>query len=333
MRWIFPVISAPTNFDMTIKRALVTGLHGLTGKYVAAELSKAGFIVYGIGLASRSDTHYYQVDLLDSNRISEVIAKIRPHIVIHLAAISDVRHKVVKDIYDTNVVGTRNLLKALADNASNLTSVLLASSASVYGNSGSGVISEDTPFNPMNDYAVSKVAMEYMARLWLDPLPIIITRPFNYTGLGQSLQYLLPKIVDHFIRGEKIIELGNIDIERDFSDVRMVASVYRRLIELKPIGGIFNICSEFTYSLREVLSLMAEIAGYDIEVRVNPALVRTNDAVKLRGSSKRLKAALGSNHAIPLKDTLRWMYESNSNCQSKIFPDSTEGLNFQVKLL
>jgi nucleoside-diphosphate-sugar epimerase len=163
---------------------------------------------------------------------------------------------------------------------------------------------------PANDYAVSKLAMEYMARLWMDRLPIIITRPFNYTGVGQASQFLLPKIVNHFKSGEKLIELGNIDVERDFSDVRMVAHAYRQLLELSPAGETFNVCSGVAYSMNDVLVMMSEIAGYEIEVRVNPAFVRANEVQRLQGDDSKLKAVVGNLTTISLKETLRWMYEA-----------------------
>src|SRR3546814_16114023 len=84
-------------------------------------------------------------------------------------------------------------LEALAAEAHAVECILLASSANVYGNAAEGVLDESTPLRPANDYAVSKAAMEYMARLWFDKLPIVIARPFNYTGIGQSDAFLLPK--------------------------------------------------------------------------------------------------------------------------------------------
>ena len=130
----------------------------------------------------------------------------------------------------------------------------------------------------------------------MDRLPIVITRPFNYTGVGQAPQFLLPKIVGHFRRGEKVIELGNIDVERDFSDVRFLTQAYCRLLENAPAGEVFNVCSGAVFSLKEVLAMIAEIAGYEIEVRVNPAFVRNNEVKRLEGSNRKLLAAVGESY-------------------------------------
>jgi len=119
--------------------------------------------------------------------------------------------------------------------------------------------------------------MEYMARLWMERLPITLVRPFNYTGVGQSENFLIPKIVAHFQQKAKTIELGNTDVARDFSDVRDVARAYAAIVAKVPVGQVVNVCSGVAYTLGDVLALMAEIAGYTIEVRVNPAFVRSNE--------------------------------------------------------
>jgi GDP-6-deoxy-D-talose 4-dehydrogenase len=151
-----------------------------------------------------------------------------------------------------------------------------------------------------------------MARLWMERLPIVLVRPFNYTGPGQAPHFLLPKIVDHFRRGAEEIELGNLDVARDFSDVRTVVAAYRRLIERVPAGETFNVCSGKAVSLEEVLALMADIAGYRIRVRVNLAFVRENEVKRLRGSNAKLVETIGTLDTIPLEQTLRWMFETES---------------------
>ena len=296
---------------MTEKRALITGLNGFTGLYLAAELEQAGYSIFGADVKPTASPNNFRVDLLDKAQLARVIREVRPTVVVHLAAIAFVGHGNADAFYQINVIGTRNLLEALAAEAPGLKCVLLPSSANIYGNSAGGLLSEETPANPANDYAVSKLAMEYMARLWMDRLPIVITRPFNYTGVGQGAQFLLPKIVGHFQRGERVIELGNIDVERDFSDVRMVAKAYAALLAKAPAGEVFNVCSGTAHSLKDALAMMAEIAGYEIEVRVNPAFVRANDVKRLQGDAGKLQRAVGSLERIPLRETLRWMYAAS----------------------
>jgi nucleoside-diphosphate-sugar epimerase len=211
-------------------------------------------------------------------------------------------------MYRVNVVGTRNLLEALAAGPHKPSCVLLASSANIYGNADVPVIDENVPPAPANDYAVSKLAMEYMARLWMDRLPITIARPFNYTGVGQTENFLLPKIVSHFRKEARRIELGNLAIARDFSDVRMVAKSYRRLLAAAPSGEAFNVCSGQPHSLESLIDIMSDIAGYRIEVHVNPAFVRANEVLTLTGSNAKLARVIGKIEPTPLPDTLRWMY-------------------------
>jgi nucleoside-diphosphate-sugar epimerase len=209
------------------------------------------------------------------------------------------------------LVGTRNLLEAAANCGREMRCLLLASSANVYGNAMSASpIDEATPMAPANDYAVSKLAMEYMATLWSGRLPITIVRPFNYTGVGQSTSFLLPKIVDHFRHRAPLIELGNLDVVRDFSDVRTVVQRYSRLLAAGVSGQVFNVCSGRGYSLLEVLQIMREISGHDLEVRVNPAFVRSNEVHRLIGSRAKLDAAIGEVPDIALQETLKWMLVS-----------------------
>jgi GDP-6-deoxy-D-talose 4-dehydrogenase len=257
---------------------------------------------------------YRKVDLTDANAVRQAVNDITPDAVVHLAAVSFVGHDNADAFYRVNLMGTRNLLAALAGVPKRPECVIVASSANIYGNSTEGVLSETDPPNPANDYAVSKVAMEYMARLWFGKLPLVITRPFNYTGVGQSKFFLLPKIVDHFRRKAPVIELGNLDVWRDFSDVRIVARAYRRLLEVQPVGETVNICSGRTHSMREVLALAEKITGHNLQVHVNPALVRSNEVTSLCGNAAKLRSLIGDWDMPPLEDTLRWMLTAeNSN--------------------
>jgi len=279
-----------------IRRALVTGIGGFTGRYLQAELAAHGHGVVGL-----------KADLTDAAALNTEMQVLRPDWVVHLAGVAFVGHGEPNDFYRVNLLGTRNLLAALAGCGKRPDCVLLASSANVYGNNTAGMLTEETPPDPANDYAVSKLAMEHMARLWLDKLPIVIARPFNYTGVGQTEAFLIPKIVAHFKRRAEVIELGNLDVWRDFSDVRSVVQAYRRLLELVPTGEVFNVCSGATHSLREVLALMAAIAGHEIGVRVNPAFVRANEVKTLCGDPSKLRGLIGEREMPPLEETLRWM--------------------------
>jgi Nucleoside-diphosphate-sugar epimerases len=292
------------------KTILVTGSSGFTGRYVVNEFKKAGYNV--IGLVNESPSTGEMVcDLRDKQKVVNTIGAIRPDGIIHLAALSFVGHPNPEDFYSVNVLGTENIISALIINNICPHKIIIASSANVYGNPDVlGSINENCPPSPVNHYAISKLAMEFMARMWFERLPIIIARPFNYTGPGQDPKFLIPKIVAAYKRQDTSIPLGNIDVYRDFSDVRDVAKVYLKLFESNAKSEVVNICSGEAYSLLQILNLTSEIAGYEIEVKINPEFVRPNEIKQLFGDNSRLLSITGFRPSTPLKKTLLDMYNS-----------------------
>jgi GDP-6-deoxy-D-talose 4-dehydrogenase len=301
-------MSADLLSDMDSPVVLLTGAQGFTGRYMRTSLEAAGYRVHAWGSQPNGGASEL-VDITDRSAVHAAVERLSPDYVVHLAAISFVAHGDAAAIYNVNVVGTRHLLEALSLLNRKPRAVLIASSANVYGDQ-EGAITEKASFRPQNDYAVSKVAMEHMASLWNSRLPIITVRPFNYTGVGQDEHFLLPKIVAHFKRGASVIELGNVDVWRDFNDVRSVVAAYVRLLSVAEPGEAYNVCSGREVSLREVIVMAQEIAGREIELQVNPTFVRPNEIRHLHGDRSKIDALLGPLPQIDLRDTLRWMFEN-----------------------
>ena len=295
-----------------MQKIAITGATGFTGRYLATLLQERGYAVYGLIHKANDDQgmalECLSCDLTDPASIARTLDAVRPDKIVHLAAVSFVAHEDVDALYRTNVIGTRNLLQAAVNSHLPINNVLLASSANIYGNRTTGILTEDTEPAPVNDYAVSKLAMEYVGKMYADRLPIITVRPFNYTGVGQSVNFLIPKIVDHIRRRAPYIELGNLDVARDFSDVRAVAATYIALLEERStIGDVYNICSGRAYTLKDVINMAEIISGHSIEVRVNSAFVRDNEVKTLSGSRRRLDDFCQNLPNPPLEETLRWM--------------------------
>lgn len=290
--------------------ALVTGASGFTGRYLIQALKVRGFKVVGFGSGTTDADVTLACDLTDKAAVIAAVGQAQPDWVIHLAALAFVGHADQEAFYRVNLFGTLNLLEALGALECQPQRVLIASSANIYGTPGIEVIDESVCPAPVNHYACSKLAMEHMVATWYDRLPIVVTRPFNYTGPGQDERFLIPKIVGHFARGKRVIELGNLDVSRDFSDVRDLAQAYLGLLDGKHRSSPVNVCSGKATALRTIIELMEGIAGYPIEVRVNPAFVRANEIPTLRGSDVRLREIVGDRALISLEQTLEDLYVS-----------------------
>ena len=290
---------------------MVTGASGFTGRWLIAELEGRGLKPISISLAGNSSSAPESgTDIRNLEHLTSEIELIQPKAVIHLAAISFVAHGNEQDFWDVNVEGSRNLLRALAEASRKPEVVIMASSANVYGNSAAGIISETEPARPANTYAESKLAMEQMALEWVDTLPITLVRPFNYTGVGQAEHFLVPKIVKHFRERAPKIELGNLDVARDFSDVRDVAKIYAELLRARPSGETVNICSGKAYTLESVMKVCSELTGHHPRVEINPEFIRDEEVKSLCGDPRKLQALIGNVDRHPFRDTLKWMLQN-----------------------
>ena len=164
----------------------------------------------------------------------------------------------------------------------------------------------------MNHYAMSKLAMEYMSATFAERLPLVIVRPFNYTGVGHDARFAIPKLVEHVVQRAASIELGNLNVEREFNDVRTVCEAYLRLLQLGQPGQTYNVCSGRPVSLTSVIDALKHITGHDLQVKVNPAFVRANEVHRLCGSPAKLEACIGPLQHPPLEETLRWMLSASA---------------------
>lgn len=288
---------------MSNRRILVTGATGFTGKYVLPALQEAGFEPCAL-----------RADLCDEKAVTAEVVALKPSAALHLAGIAYVGHGKPADFYRVNLIGTLGLLQALEKAGSVTGPVVLSSSANIYGNAYQDeAIKEYFLPHPLNDYATSKLAMEEMASLWRDRLPITIVRPFNYTGVGQSEVFVVPKIVSAFRQRKAEINLGNIEVWRDFSDVRDVARWYVEVLKRDIVGQTLHFCSGKLISILEIIDYCREISNCDINVDTQTSLQRSNELIKHCGDRALLQEMLddASDPDYSIRDTLQWMLFGN----------------------
>jgi nucleoside-diphosphate-sugar epimerase len=277
-------------------RILLTGADGFTGRHFQKMSNSQGCEVIAL-----------KTDLTNKDAVNEEIHTICPSHVLHLAAISSVTHASDEEFYKVNLFGTINLLDALKNLPVLPKKIILASSANVYGNTNIDIIGEKICPKPVNHYAMSKLAMEHMTHIYNEFLQIIIARPFNYTGVYHDSRFVIPKIVEHLNSDLIEIELGNLNVYREYNDVRMVCDVYYKLLNKGVAGEIYNVCSGNAYSLLQIIDIAERISGKRINAKSNSLFMRSNEVFKLVGDPKKLIEVVGELEQYPIEETLSWM--------------------------
>lgn len=280
-------------------RLLVSGSDSFTGQHLIPRALSQGHEVHGL-----------KSNLKDIDSLTKEIRLIEPEGLIHLAGISFVGQLNPVEFYEVNIIGSLNLLEALVKLPHPPQKILLASSANVYGNVTHSPINELEPTCPINHYGISKTAMEGLINIYQHRLPIDILRCFNYTGRGQSKDFLIPKLIHHFKNKLPSIELGNLDIKREFNDVRMVADVYLKLLLKQKSSEVYNLCSGNAYSIDEIIKILERLTKHSIEIKKNPNFIRHNELSMLCGNPIKLIDAIGDLPQFTIEETLQWMLEA-----------------------
>lgn len=299
-------------------RALVFGVNGFVGGYLARELAAYDYEVCGSDIAAVARDildDYVPCDISDAEAVRRVVLKFEPDAIINLAAVSSVAlsWKIPQKTVEVNVNGAVNILDA-ARKQRTLPKVLLIGSSEEYAPLDRPLKETDS-IDATNPYGISKAAQERFAELYFKHygLRVYQTRSFNHTGIGQSESYAIPSWCKQVAEIEKtgkpgVLRTGNLDVRRDFSDVRDIVRAYRMILESDYAGEVFNIGSGTAPTLREIVDLICSFSAQEIEVQADSSLFRPQDNYLICCDCSKAKHLLNWEPRYKLRDTLLEIY-------------------------
>lgn len=309
-----------------MRKVLITGIAGFVGSQLAERLSASGVEVWGItidgsagNLEGITGLNLLQCDLLDYPALHEVVARVRPDVIFHLAAQSapSLSFKYPAETLKVNIFAALNLFEATVACAPE-SRVVNIGSGDEYGEVAESDLpaKETVELKPLNPYAVSKVTQDLLAfQYWKSKgLKAVRCRPFNHYGPKQSEVFVCSDLarqiaeIEAGIRPEKQVMVGNLEASKDFLYVKDVISAYELLAEKGELGGVYNICSGKAVKIREIIETLVSLSTERIEVLQDPGKLRPADVKALYGDAGKLKA-LGWRQEYPLERGLADLLE------------------------
>ncbi len=287
---------------------LVTGDQGFVGGHALARWSGArGLSTFASG-----------ADICKKAGLIECLRDYRPKVVLHLAAISFVpdSFRSPETTFDVNFMGTLRLLEALAETGFN-GRFLFIGTGDAYGlvPVDEQPIREAQPLRPRNPYAVSKVAAEALCYQWSQtgPFEVVMARPFNHSGARQAPTFAISDFarqIAEISAGQRppVLKVGNIDVTRDFTDVKDVLKAYELLLSKGRNGEVYNVCSGVERSVRSLVERLLELAGVEAEIENDPARFRPSDQPRVCGDHAKLSKDTGWQPEVPMDETLLNLY-------------------------
>lgn len=299
-------------------KSLIIGAAGFVGEYLINELSSFNDEVYATKLSNEniktsSNVKIYDLDILNENNIKEVLEDVKPDCIYHLAAQSSVAlsWKKPKLTAEINIIGSINLLEAVRMYLPTA-KVLLVGSSEEYGKIDySTKVEENIKSNPQNIYAVTKMTVEQIGKIYANAynLNIYMTRSFNHIGPNQSRQFVVADFCNQVIdieRGlqEPIIRVGNLKSKRDFTDVRDIVKAYRIIMEKGQKGEVYNVGSGNSISIEEILNMILNNSSKKIKVEIDSTRFRPIDVEKIEADISKIND-LGWTRSYKIEDTIK----------------------------
>lgn len=304
------------------KKVLIFGCGGFVGKYLTDEFTSNGYEVTGsdIRVPEWADDKFISCDLLSAEDVTAVISKVMPDIIVNLAAISSVGQswKMPQLTISVNVIGSLNILQAVKDcrEEGKAPKVMFIGSSEEYA-PASAPVSETSPLDSNSPYGISKMTQESFAALYGKEfgINVYLVRAFNHTGVGQADTFVLPSWCKQAAEIDKsgkpgVMNVGNLKVRRDFSDVRDIVRAYRLIVEKGQPGKAYNVGSGVAHSLEDMLKTITSLSSQEITVNVDPARIRPTDTPVICCDNSLIKAELGWAPEHDIFDTLKEMYEN-----------------------
>lgn len=304
------------------KTVLIFGAGGFVGRYLTDELTSNGYQVTGsdIKVPDMAGADFIQSDLLSYDDVRSLIADKLPDIIINLAAISSVGQswKNPQLTISVNVVGSLNILQAVKEcyQGKDMPKVMFIGSSEEYAESDHPV-SETSKLDSNSPYGISKMTQERFASLYGREfgIDVYLVRAFNHTGVGQADTFVLPSWCKQAAEIDKsgrpgVMNVGNLKVRRDFSDVRDIVRAYRLIIEKGVPGKAYNVGSGIAHSLEDMLSTITALSSQEITVNVDRARIRPTDTPVICCDNTLIKQELGWAPEHDIFDTLKEMYEN-----------------------
>ena len=302
------------------KKVLIFGCGGFVGKYLTDEFASNGYEVTGsdIRLPDWADNQFISCDLLSAEDVKAVIAKVMPDIIVNLAAISSVGQswKMPQLTISVNVNGSLNILQAVGScyAKDSMPKVMFIGSSEEYA-PASAPVSETSPLDSNSPYGISKMTQERFASLYGHEfgIDVYLVRAFNHTGVGQADNFVLPswcKQAAEIDRSGKpgVMNVGNLKVRRDFSDVRDIVRAYRLIVEKGEPGKAYNVGSGVAHSLEDMLKTSTSLSAQEITGTVDPARIRPTDTPVICCDNSLIRDELGWAPEHDIFDTLKEMY-------------------------
>jgi GDP-4-dehydro-6-deoxy-D-mannose reductase len=300
-------------------RALVTGCNGFVGRAMVERLQGGGYEVWGVDRTVTRGEKNLAGDLANEAVVDRAIEEAKPDCVVHLAAQSSVKRSfdAPTETMRSNTLPAMNILEAVRRSGRS-TRVLLVGSADEYGTVEPAQLPlvESMPSKPESPYALAKSIQADCGRLYarLFRIDAVITRSFNHTGPGQRDTFVLSnfaKQVAEIKRGQRepVIEVGNVDVRRDFLDIRDVCDGYVVLLQKGRSGETYNVCSGRSYRVGDLLDQLCAIAGVRVTIQVDKNRLRPVDMPELRGDPAKMQDHTGWKAKRPINETLRSLLE------------------------